>query len=276
MCSIKGEKHTNTQHTKEAMLPNLSLLSLMDTGGQTPQKRHIESDVKKVTASLSAFYNVVNTLGWFIEFESFQKIEDPSLNPIFEEAASTNTRVTIACLTLALELESWKDAFVPSKEHFLSESLIAALKEVDASVREENEEGVLPNLAQAWTVATKSSNFGAPPETADGDQQQQRPPASRTQSVKSDATPLSGDSEMAPTPEDVVQARRDAEAMPPPRRPSIWMQSYFHWKDMFDRNEAMIKEARRHFRAKLKQSKDGRNLSAGAEGYVVDPFKQKQ
>ena len=97
MCSIKGEKHKNTQHTKEAMLPNLSLLSLMDTGGQTPQKRHIESDVKKVTASLSAFYNVVNTLGWFIEFESFQKIEDPSLNPIFEEAASTNTRVTIAC-----------------------------------------------------------------------------------------------------------------------------------------------------------------------------------
>jgi hypothetical protein len=51
------------------------------------------------------------------------------------------------------------------------------------------------------------------------------------------------------------------------------MERYFEWKSMFDRNEAMIKEARRHQHAKIRHSKDGRPLYPAAKGTVVDPLK---
>ncbi|MDA9603529.1 hypothetical protein N9S30_00075, partial [bacterium] len=159
-----------------------------------------------------------------VGFPSFAKIYI-DIDKI-SKAASLNTRVTIACLSLAMILENWVDSFNPTKQYFQTPELLNAFREVDDAVGETTPENI--DIAAAWRLST---NFSFTELSLE-----EKAASRKLGSVKSDddddsvESPVSGSSEAE---EGTVETKE------------------------IDRKAAEFYEARQHMRARIKAQRDG-------------------
>jgi len=193
------------------------------TDGQQPQPRHVLRDIERVLKSLEVVQAVLRHLVE-IGFQSFEKISI-DVDKI-SKAASLNTRVTIACLSLAMILENWIASFNPTKQYFQTPELLNAFREVDDAVGETTPDNI--DLAAAWRLSTNLSVSELSLE--------ENAASRKLGSVKSDddddsvETPISGSSEV----EEVHVERKE-----------------------IDMKAAEFYEARQHMRARIKRQRDG-------------------